>query len=168
MDLAADPRSLSVGLGAAVSNPRPGRCIRSFGPLDRDGDRGGRGHHGATKPVAESVCRAPDRQREARMSGPRDRLERTASETDPCFVPRLLSPIPNASFAGQGHPRGTIGPTRWRRKDLGVSTGRRAPSSVRAARGLKPLGVNRRGIGDRRGASPCYFVPKPLVSTACT
>ena len=40
----------------------------------------------------------------------------------------------------QGHPRGAIGSARWHRKDRGVSPGRWAPSSVRAARGLNTAG----------------------------
>ena len=51
----ADPRGIPVGHGAAVPDPRPGRRIRAIVPLDRD-DRRGRGRHGATEPVAESVC----------------------------------------------------------------------------------------------------------------
>ena len=60
---AADSRSLSVGHGAAAPDPRPGRRIRAIVPLDRNGDGRGRGRHGATKPVAKSVCGTPDRQR---------------------------------------------------------------------------------------------------------
>jgi len=87
-----------------------------------------------------------------------------ASATDPCFVPRLLPPIPDPSFAGQGHPRGATGSARRRRKDRGVSTGRRAPSSVRAACGLNTAGFRLRVLvrrwrrhRDRHG----------LASTSC-
>jgi hypothetical protein len=71
----ADSRSLSVGHGAALSDPRPGRRIRAIVPLDGDGDGCGRGRHGTKKPVAESVCGTPDRQRETRMPEPRDHSE---------------------------------------------------------------------------------------------
>ena len=49
-------RSLSVGHGAAVSDPRPGRRVREIVPLDDNGNGRERGRHGATKAVAESIC----------------------------------------------------------------------------------------------------------------
>ena len=110
----ADPRGIPVGHGAAVPDPRPGRRIRAIVPLDRDGDGRGRGRHGATEPVAKSVCGTPDRQREARMPGPFDHPQRAAFAAHSWLIPRLLSRFKDPLVARQGH-------TGWTTRSAGGS-----------------------------------------------
>ena len=132
----ADPRGIPVGHGAAVPDPRPGRRIRAIVPLDRDGDGRGRGRHGATEPVAKSVCGTPDRQREARMPGPFDHPQRAAFAAHPWLIPRLLSRFKDPPVDRQGH-------TGWSTRSAGrvrngrfLAQGRRSASSLRTPRGL--------------------------------
>ena len=132
----ADPRGIPVGHGAAVPDPRPGRRIRAIVPLDRDGDGRGRGRHGATEPVAKSVCRTPDRQREARMPGPFDHPQRAAFAAHSWLIPRLLSRFKDPPVDRQGH-------TGWSTRSAGrvrngrfLAQGRRSASSLRTPRGL--------------------------------
>ena len=132
----ADPRGIPVGHGAAVPDPRPGRRIRAIVPLDRDGDGRGRGRHGATEPVAKSVCGTPDRQREARMPGPFDHPQRAAFAAHSWLIPRLLSRFKDPPVDRQGH-------TRWSTRSAGrvrngrfLAQGRRSASSLRTPRGL--------------------------------
>ena len=153
----ADPRGIPVGHGAAVPDPRPGRRIRAIVPLDRDGDGRGRGRHGATEPVAKSVCGTPDRQREARMPGPFDHPQRAAFAAHSWLLPRLLSRFKDPLVARQGH-------TGWTTRSAGrvwngrfLAQGRRSASSLRTPRGLTtparirsiPLGGNVDAAGIR-------------------
>lgn len=87
----ADTRRLSMGNNTPIPDPRPGRRVRAIVPLDREGDGCGRGRHGATKPVAKSVCGTPDRQRKARMPRPCDHPQRAAFAAHSSLVHRLLS-----------------------------------------------------------------------------
>ena len=132
----ADPRGIPVGHGAAVPDPRPGRRIRAIVPLDRDGDGRGRGRHGATEPVAKSVCGTPDRQREARMPGPFDHPQRAAFAAHSWLIPRLLLRFKDPPVDRQGH-------TGWSTRSAGrvrsgrfLAQGRRSASSLRTPRGL--------------------------------
>ena len=132
----ADPRGIPVGHGAAVPDPRPGRRIRAIVPLDRDGDGRGRGRHGATEPVAKSVCGTPDRQREARMPGPFDHPQGAAFAAHSWLIPRLLSRFKDPPVDRQGH-------TGWTTRSAGrvwngrfLAQGRRSASSLRTPRGL--------------------------------
>ena len=125
-----------MGHGAAVPDPRPGRRIRAIVPLDRDGDRRGRGRHGATEPVAKSLCGTPDRQREARMPGPFDHPQRAAFAAHSWLIPRLLSRFKDPPVDRQGH-------TGWSTRSAGrvrngrfLAQGRRSASSLRTPRGL--------------------------------
>ena len=129
-------RGIPVGHGAAVPDPRPGRRIRAIVPLDRDGDGLGRGRHGATEPVAKSVCGTPDRQREARMPGPFDHPQRAAFAAHSWLIPRLLSRFKDPPVDRQGH-------TGWSTRSAGrvrngrfLAQGRRSASSLRTPLGL--------------------------------
>ena len=132
----ADPRGIPVGHGAAVPDPRPGRRIRAIVPLDRDGDGRGRGRHGATEPVAESVCGTPDRQREARMPGPFDHPQRVAFEAHSWLIPRLLSRFKDPPVDRQGHTGWTTRSAGRVRNGRFLAQGRRSASSLRTPRGL--------------------------------
>ena len=132
----ADPRGIPVGHGAAVPDPRPGRRIRAIVPLDRDGDGRGRGRHGATEPVAKSVCGTPDRQREARMPGPFDHPQRAAFAAHSWLIPRLLSRFKDPLVARQGHPGWTTRSAGRVRNGRFLAQGRRSASSLRTPRGL--------------------------------
>ena len=132
----ADPRSLSVGHGAAVPNPRPGRRIRAIVPFNRDGDGRGRGRHRATKPVAKSVCGTPDRQREARMPRPRDHPQRAAFAAYSWLIHRLLSRFEDPLVARQGHTGWTARSARRFRTNRLLAQGWWPASSLRASRGL--------------------------------
>ena len=125
-----------MGHSAAVPDPRPGRRIRAIVPLDRDGDRRGRGRHGATEPVAKSVCGTPDRQREAQMPGPFDHPQRAAFAAHSWLIPRLLSRFKDPPVDRQGH-------TGWSTRSAGrvrngrfLAQGRWSASSLRTPRGL--------------------------------
>ena len=132
----ADPRGIPVGHGAAVPDPRPGRRIRAIVPLDRDGDGRGRGRHGATEPVAKSVCGTPDRQREARMPGPFDHPQRAAFAAHSWLIPRLLSRFKDPLVARQGHTGWTTRSAGRVRNGRFLAQGRRSASSLRTPRGL--------------------------------
>ena len=132
----ADPRGIPVGHGAAVPDPRPGRRIRAIVPLDRDGDGRGRGRHGATEPVAKSVCGTPDRQREARMPGPFDHPQRAAFAAHSWLIPRLLSRFRDPPVDRQGHTGWTTRSAGRVRNGRFLAQGRRSASSLRTPRGL--------------------------------
>ena len=132
----ADPRGIPVGHGAAVPDPRPGRRIRAIVPLDRDGDGRGRGRHGATEPVAKSVCGTPDRQREARMPGPFDHPQRAAFAAHSWLILRLLSRFKDPLVARQGHTGWTTRSAGRVRNGRFLAQGRRSASSLRTPRGL--------------------------------
>ena len=81
----------------------------------------GRGRHGATEPVAKSVCGTPDRQREARMPGPFDHPQRAAFAAHSWLIPRLLSRFKDPPVDRQGH-------TGWTTRSAGrVRNGRFLP-----------------------------------------
>ena len=132
----ADPRGIPVGHGAAVPDPRPGRRIRAIVPLDRDGEGRGRGRHGATEPVAKSVCGTPDRQREARMPGPFDHPQRAAFAAHSWLIPRLLSRFKDPPVDRQGHTGWTTRSAGRVRNGRFPAQGRRSVSSLRTPRGL--------------------------------
>ena len=134
--VAQHPRGIPVGHGAAVPDPRPGQRIRAIVPLDRDSDGRGRGRHGATEPVAKSVCGTPDRQREARMPGPFDHPQRAAFTAHSWLIPRLLSRFKDPPVDQQGHTGWSTRSAGRARNSRFLAQGRRSASSLRMPRGL--------------------------------
>src|SRR5712691_12398203 len=93
-----------------------------------------RGHLKSVQPMAESVCRAPDRFNQAGMSRPCDRARRAAFAANVDPLRRLLSWGPNTSLPRQGlaHAPTRSGPGGRARR--GVLRSRWTTPPVRATR----------------------------------
>jgi hypothetical protein len=81
--------------------------------------------------LAKSVCGETDRINSARVSGPRDRPRRAASETSPDRVSRLLSWGANTSRLGEGRADDTTRSDADRRTRGRVTGSWRITSSLR-------------------------------------
>ena len=92
--------------------------------------------HGATEPVAKSVCGTPDRQREARMPGPFDHPQRAAFAAHSWLIPRPLSRFKDPPVDRQGHTGWTTRSAGRVRNGRFLAQGRRSASSLRTPRGL--------------------------------
>ena len=86
--------------------------------------------------MATSLGRARDRNDSARVPRSLDRLQRGLTPSNSQFVFRLLSPIENASFPGEGFAGATVGPAAPNGTSRGDPAGRRIAPSLRAARRL--------------------------------
>jgi putative transposase len=95
----------------------------------------------APRPLAESVRGAPHWDPAPRVPRPRRGGERSPSPPPAARVPRLLPPLPDSPFLGEGHTGAETGGAPrpgWNRPD---AHGRRPASSVHAAGCVRSTGI---------------------------
>jgi hypothetical protein len=94
------------------------------------------------QPICSDTAGTPDRQREARMPGPRDHPQRAAFAPHSRLIPPLLSRFEDPLVARQGHTGWTARSAHRYRTNRLLAQGRWSASSLRASRGLTtPAGI---------------------------
>ncbi len=154
VDGPATLRGVSLGDGAPLPDPgsRPGvrLCLLNAGGIH--GHR--RSAHRPSKPLAESLCRAGNRERPSRVPGQRNRPRRAAPAEAPLRLLRALSPLALPPLARHGLPgTSACARARTRRRPGGRRSWRPLPS-LRATRGLSG-GAVRRAQPRIRAGTPC-------------
>jgi hypothetical protein len=148
VDYAAAARGVSLGAGTQIPGARSRSDLRSrlFRHDQRHGD--GRSKERAPSALAESLRGAADRFHSPRMFGPCDGVESSILASNSAQLFCLLSPIENASLAGEGLARAARDSAARNGIRSGLATGRRTAPPLRTTGRLRPTLLN--GCVDRK------------------
>ena len=123
------------GIARLASYPAgPGWNPRGVLQTSRRGTRHPTGSHGAALAMAEPVRRTSHWKRSPRVPRPRDRPQRSARETNPARIRRLLSFLPDSLVARERCPRAANRPSPLDGASDGRSESRRSPSLLPSPR----------------------------------